>query len=175
MNNKHLNTETFDIHDAPKGHKERFAVKLLEQQKQQHQKRKMAWISVAAGISILIIFGLTLFPFKNNNNPKVTQQNTCYNAELEELQYYYIAQEQNKIERIKSIGIDSSLLEQEILQIDSMIKDLCNELNTAPNDERIIDMAVQHYTMKLNTLDHILRQLESIKHTKNNKNETIDL
>jgi len=173
MELRNINTEQYDLQHAPNGHKERFAIKMMEEQKKRARKRLITWTSVAASLSLLIVFGLSTLNQSKIQEPII--QNTCYNQELEELQFYYTSQENLIINQIKSIGIDSALLDQEVLQLDSMIQDLCKELNTAPDDDRIIEMAVQHYTMKLNTLDHILQQLESIQHQKIRTDETINL
>jgi hypothetical protein len=174
MELKHIDTEIYDLIDAPEGHKERFAIKLLDQQKRQHQKRLWTWTSVAASVSLLIVFGLSYWPNQNSSSSPLSEK-TCLNQELNEIEYYYTSLENQRIDQIRSLGIDSSLLNIEVMQLDSIIQNLCYELNAAPDDERIIDIAVQHYTMKLNTLDHILKQLENIKHKNTKQNETINL
>ncbi len=175
MNNFRLNKKDFEFEEPSLGHRHRFENKLNEN-KLKTRKRRIIRPLLASGlvasITIITILFFNKQTFTDTNHPNT---NICYNLELQDLKYYYTSQESKRISEIKSYSIDSNLYQSEVMQLDSMITNLCKELKTAPNDERIIDAAVLHYQMKIKTLDHILTQLKNINHITKKKNEEINL
>ena len=164
-----INTEDFDILEAPKNHKKRFENKLKAKK---NVKRKIISMSIAA--SLLLLISYTFFP-KSQISSKKSKVQICNNQELQDIQFYYTSQESEKISKIKQFPIDSTLYNEEVLQVDSLIQKLCIDLKTAPDNDEVIAKVITHYKMKINTLNHILKQLQQVNPKKENKNEAISL
>ena len=172
MKEHKLNTKKFDFEEPTSGHRERFEKRL---QKKKPLIKPALLISLVASIVLIVMY---VFPINNGTiESQEASLNTqfCMNQELQEIEFYYTSQEINRIEEIKSFPIDSNLLNQEILQLDSIVQKLCRDLQTDPYDERIVETAITHYQMKIKTLDHILKQLKSINQNKEEQNEKINL
>ena len=172
MNKQKIYTEKFDFEEPIAGHRERFKKKIL---KKESFNKSAILVGLVASIALIIMF---IFPINNslkNINKDKLQASNCMSQELQEIEFYYVSQEMNRINEIKSFPIDSNLLNQEVLQLDSIVQKLCRDLQTDPYDDRIIEAAVSHYQMKIQTLDHILRQLKSINQHKEISHEEIDL
>lgn len=166
--------EDFDFEEAIQNHRNRFEKK-LGRRKSKKVILIRASITVAACISIILFIVYPFGKISESNQPEQTITLACQNKELIELEYYYTHIENTKINEIKLYAVDSNLLHQEVFELDSIVQSLCKDLNTAPNDERIIEMAVNHYQMKINTLNHILEQLKNINTNKTQSHEAINL
>ena len=170
MNDFKLNKIDFDFEEPSAGHRQRFENRI--------KKKKLNILKplLASGlVASIAIMAILVFDSQNITEPIPPTSEICYNQELQDIKYYYTSQEAKKISEIKEFSIDSNLYLAEVMQLDSMIINLCKELKTASNDERIIDAAVIHYQMKIKTLDHILSQLKNINHIKKTRNEEINL
>ncbi len=172
MKENKLNTEKFDFEEPITGHRDRFKQRI---QKKKSINKPAILISLAASIALIVMF---IFPINisTNDSQKASKASPiCMNQELQEIEFFYASQEMNRIDEIKTYPIDSNLLGQEVLQLDSIVQKLCRDLKTGPYDERIIETAITHYQMKIKTLDHILRQLKSINQNKEEQHEEISL
>ncbi len=172
MKNNKLNTEKFDFEEPIAGHRERFEERL---QKKKSYTKTAVLFGLVASIALIVMY---VFPVNNETIDSLkssTNIQVCMNQELQEIEFFYTSQEINRIEEIKSFPIDSNLLNQEVLQLDSIVQKLCRDLQTDPYDERIVETAITHYQMKIKTLDHILKQLKSINQNKEEHHEEINL
>lgn len=171
MNKNGLNTSKFDFEEPLEGHAERFEQR-LKKKKTLFPYYKYA--ALVAGLVIVFLYVSLSFDFENPIQ-KQNDSQVCYNQDLQDLEYFYCSQEIQKIDQIKSYPLDSSIYDQEVLQLDSIVSKFCTELNGSPTDEQVIEAAVNHYQMKINTLDHILNQLNNIHQIKDKENEEINL
>ena len=172
MKKDKLNTDKFDFEEPVTGHRERFAQRI---EKKKAFNKPAVLIGLVASIALIVMYIFPINYSADNNLETFNEPPMCMNQELQEIEFYYASQEMNRINEIKSYPIDSNLMNQEVLQLDSIVQKLCRDLQTDPYDERIIETAITHYQMKIKTLDHILKQLKSINQLKEEENEEINL
>ncbi|MCK4464861.1 MAG: hypothetical protein KAU83_04045, partial [Bacteroidales bacterium] len=60
----------------------------------------------------------------------------------------------------ESDSLQKEILLNELADMDLIYNNLKEELQTNPNDERIINAMIEHYQLKLEVMNHILHQLK---------------
>lgn len=175
------NRSEFDHHEPGKGHFERFQQKL----EQLGPVRKMpvfyyvkvAMVFLIVSLSSILIYEMIIQPRFENNRYSFGK----LSPEYREVEDYFIRTINIRYNNIQNLDMEDNKMKemviQEIQEMDQIYKSLSMELEKDPNNDRLINAMIQHYQMKLDIMNEIISQLESIKNTSaNNKhNENTEL
>lgn len=175
------NRELFDSALPTEGHMDRFYDKLNAQSEPQIKKIDFSWVSIlkVASVSILIVLsGLYVKDRLFTLVPEVPFE--LANQEFVETQQYYVQQVDQKIGAIGLMDNALSTEQREILTLemsnmDNMYKKLQSDLNTMPNDPRIMQAMLQHYQMKMEILNRIIIDLNNVQQLNIRSHESIEL
>jgi len=92
-------------------------------------------------------------------------------GEYREVEQYYtmmIKDRYNELEKINTGDpIQKNMMVKELTGMDRLFVNLQKDLKANPGDERIINAMIRHYQMKLEIMNQILMQLESINNNIN--------
>ncbi|MCK5823556.1 MAG: hypothetical protein KAG95_06105 [Bacteroidales bacterium] len=166
------NRISFDTLEPDDEHLERLEAKLNNFNK--NNNYSFAYFLKAASVTILITLS-SLFIYNNlTSGNKKTLSNIS--PEYQDVETYYIAQINNRIDKINQINYHGNkkqkeLFKKEFTESDSLYINLQKELKTNPNDERVINAIIHHYQMKIDVLNSILNHFNNVKQIKTNKNE----
>lgn len=168
------NKESFDDLEPNEGHFERFEAR-LKKQKGRTIEVKLNVLIPAAAVALVLITGAIWIIFNQSN----TVPFNGYTQEMLEVEYYYSTLVTEKVSQIKKYSDDpelkAELIEKEFYELDSLYNILQNELETAPGDERVINAIINHYQVKVEILNQILDDLQSIKHIKTENHESTEI
>jgi len=152
--------------DKPrKGHEERFLQKLdrLSDRRPVRKIRFRHAIQVAASLAIILSSAVLLIRQSGGNELAAGE---IPEAVLE-ADYYYASQVDVKYEQIKEFNFenneDKTLLLNELKDLESYHKQLMEDLEANPDDERVINALIRHYQVKLDVMDQIIIQLNQVK------------
>lgn len=167
---------TFDIESPNEGHEQRFLNKLNSQNATiSITKRKNYWkpiLSIAASVIILIA---VFIPVQKSYG---TGDLSSISPELATTQDFFTTTINAELERINSEKspeteqLISDALKQIILleqQYDTLLKDL----KTSGNDKRVIHAMISNFQNRINLLEDVLKEIETIKQLKQEHNENI--
>lgn len=149
--------------DHPReGHEKRFMQKLEKQPVRKFNVRHA--LQVAASLAIIITSGIVLLKV-NSNGGRMTQGTIP--ESVVEADLYYTSQVNERYETIKSFNFENSeekaVLLDELNDLDAFHQQLINDLETNPDDDRVINALIRHYQIKLEVMDQIIIQLNQIK------------
>lgn len=165
------NRKAMDGYEPPHGHFARFQMKLKG--KQGTVLRFADFLKIAAVVVLASLFSFFLYSrlestFLDQGRVSLGEVSDEY-KEVEEYYTGQIEARYNEIENLKSADPEQKkMIIHEFSQMDSLMKQLQKDLKTNPGDERIINVMISHYQMKLGVMNQILDQLENINN--NNKN-----
>jgi len=164
------NTNRFDVFEPKSGHKERFMAKMNQKQAKKRFTISRKWMVAA---SFLLLFGLS-FSFMFNQNAK-----TKIAPEIEQNQIYFsavIKQEIKEIEQIKTKETEKvftdALNQMKVLEksYQKLVKDYQKN-----NNKYILNAMIENFNQRIEILQFVKQQIEDIKQTKNQQNETYTL
>jgi hypothetical protein len=164
-----MNTE-----DPDRGHMQRFSKKLKQNDRKVRKINFRHAIQIAASIAIIMASGVVIIK-SSKGSDKVAL--TPVIKEFQETTNFYARQVNERYNDISAIQFDSQkekeVLLEELLEMDNYHKELLNDLNANPGDDRVMNALIHHYQIKLQVMDQILEQLIQIKNsnTNNSKNE----
>jgi hypothetical protein len=170
------NREAIQNDLPPDGHFERFELKLS----QNNRKKSNYWIGFLSGMAAVIVIGIILFfhPGKEENH-SMTLSNVS--AQYAEVEFYYthsIKQQTLKLneysEKFGSNDPSLRMVVKELEEYDHTYSQMCRELQTTPNDERVIHAMINYYQTKLDIINKILKEIEN-KQVTLKKNENTDI
>ncbi|GAB4279856.1 MAG: hypothetical protein Kow0068_03910 [Marinilabiliales bacterium] len=136
--------------------------------------------------AIVILLALSLYgSFKlftrsqKQNYTSIFPDNIQLLPEYAEAEIYYTSQINEKISFINTNTLNDSLTKEifteEMKEMDKFLNDIKTELNTNPNDERVLNAVISYYQLKLNVLNKILNQLKTIEQINFNNYEKTEL
>lgn len=167
--------ESFDDLEPNEGHFERFESRLNKQKTKTVEIKINVLIRVAAAVLILISGAIWIII---NQTSKTVPYNG-YTQEIQEVEYYYSTLVSEKMSQIKQYSNDpelkEKLIQEEFNELDSLNNVLQKELKTTPGDERVINAIISHYQTKVEILNQILDDLQSIKHIKTEDHESTEI
>ena len=160
----------FDIDEPIIGHFNRFEAK-LNQSKQSNKKFKLfSYVAVAA--SIVLLFGVWLGASFSNTGMELAS----ISSEMEETQSYFLATIENELSTIEGERnsnteqlINDALEQLEILEI--QYNTLTLELKESTEDKRIIYAMISNFQQRIDILQNLLQQIETVKQLKTQNNE----
>ncbi|MBO7433609.1 MAG: hypothetical protein J6U13_07665 [Salinivirgaceae bacterium] len=100
------------------------------------------------------------------------------NPEYRETQKYYITEVDNRLDQIKATSMDEEQkaeLLKELSEMDELFAKLQKELKSSPDNQVLIEAMINHYKMKIEVMNQIINNLNSIKTLNTQNNEKVDL
>ncbi|WP_273567549.1 hypothetical protein [Maribacter halichondriae] len=171
----------FDYHEPLIGHQERFLAKL----ERQHSviilddKKKSWWkpLSIAASVAILLSIGIGFYSSQDaTDNNQVAEMS----SEVSNTQFYFASLIEEQVKQLESESIpetkkmvDDTMVQLKKLEADYTIleKDLAN----GGNSKMILSAMITNFQTRIDLLNDVLEQIETIKNLKeyNDENFTI--
>jgi hypothetical protein len=153
--------------DRPReGHEDRFMQK-LERLPKRSPVRRIRFrhaIQVAASVAIILTSAILLVR-KDKGGSRVAQQEIP--EAVVEADFYYTSQVDARYNEIKDFDFDNpeekAVLLEELKDLESYHRQLMKDLETNPDDDRVVSALIRHYQLKLEVMDQILTQLNQIK------------
>lgn len=152
------------------GHINRFENKLAAHENLKDARRfsvVTGYLKIAAVVVVLLSFGALLFTVIQPGNVKETES-FSKNAEIEEIEQYYMLATSSKLNKIEQLTIQDELSVQaknEIIEqidlIQSESENIKKKINSGIGNERLVDALKNNYRIINNLLDHILVQIET--------------
>jgi hypothetical protein len=163
----------FDIHETPKGHKERFLDKLIQAEKP--SVIKLNWwkpLSIAASIAVLIAFG-TIFMKTNPSELDLAS----VSPEMMQTQSFFTSTISEELQTLKSLTSPEAkvLVDDALNQIDVLEKEyagLKKDLVKSGNDKRVIYAMISNFQNRIELLQQVIEKIEEIKKLKDYTDET---
>lgn len=171
------NRSLFDVAEPSSAHFNKFKDLLAQEPK---TKASFTWLSIlkVASVSILVILS-SLYVGEHVFN--LGKNISAYeNEEYKEAKTYYVHQVNNQINQIEEMQNLLSPEQREVFvaemtDMDKMYKKLQKDLNTMPDDPRIIGALLSHYQMKIDILDRIIYDLQNVKQLKTQRHESVEI
>ncbi len=169
--------QRYDFESPQEGHELRFLNKLPQNhQPERVKKYRLSYWVVAASLSLLL--ASSYWFFNRTTQPEVGYETELgFKNKMEEVNFYYTHLEQERLEKIKDLPIDTAIVQEELKNMNAILEQLCQDLELMPNDDKVIAILTEHYRKRLRALDHIIKQLERIDNhnKKEHKNEAISI
>lgn len=156
--------EDFDVHDAPRGHKNRFYEKLDSNEKYNSKSRNW-WkpLSVAASVVIIVASG---FIFLKNNAP--TGGLASISPEMAQTQTFFVIAVNQELNTLKSFDspetkviVNDALKQMDILETEYV--KLKKDLVTSGNDKRVIYAMISNFQKRIDLLKQVIEKIEKVK------------
>lgn len=173
------NRQSFEDEEPMEGHFERFEARLQKASKSTRvfDFRMVLKIAAVVVFALLVVnqTRLWLLPEKEE-----ALSLGSISEEYREVEFYYtnaIETGMNQWEKLSNEGFISESEQQMMLQeqheFDQMYQKLQNELESNPEDERVINAMLQYYQARMSIINLIINKLQEVKQQKNNKNHEI--
>ena len=100
-------------------------------------------------------------------------------AAMMEADMYYTSQVKSRYDVIKEFDFDNSeeksVLLDELNDLETYHQQMMSDLESNPDDDRVINALIRHYQIKLEVMDQIIIQLNQVKKetSKENENESV--
>ena len=164
-----LFNQDFDLKEPTIGHFERF-----EKRTSKSPKKKIVswkWISIAA--SIVLIFGIWL----GKNEPVNNLDLADISPKMEETQDYFTSVIRTEIEKINLEKTDENkkIIDDSFLRLDRLEEQygkLMIELKESNQDKRVIFAMISNYQQRIEILQNLMNQLETLKEFKTTNYES---
>ncbi|MBI4646134.1 MAG: hypothetical protein HY738_05915 [Bacteroidia bacterium] len=176
------NRALFDDSEPENGHFNRFENKLKA-----YHRRKMVLsipflLKTAAVLLLLVMSSYLTYKYFITGND-ITNFNRItvgdISPEYQEMEIYYTSLVNQQFEQINRLFIDDStekkIVIRELSEMDEMLNSLTDELNTNPNDERIISTIIEYYQLKIEILNRIIYHLKNVKPLNKSSHEKIEI
>lgn len=173
------NKEAFED-DAPLGHFERFEAKLDQEFAHKQRFNKKLILRIAASLIFLLLLGNQIRMYlAPSQAPAPAPTLASVSPEYGEAEFYYTSAinqsitQWNKMVREGAISKeDQKMMKKELADFDRMHKQLQQDLEATPDDERVINAMLEYYQAKLNVIQLVVSKLEKAKQQKLTNNET---
>jgi cytochrome c-type biogenesis protein CcmH/NrfG len=171
------NKDFFEDAEPSKGHMERFTAKLELRFQKQAPKRSIVPYLLRAAVVTLLVTLSSLWTWDHFIRPSSSRMTLGQvSPQYKEVENYYIHQVNMMEGEIVNIDLQNNPeqkkeLMQEMKSMDSVYVSLQKELKANPNDERIINAMIEHYQTKLEIMNYIVSQLQTIKNENQNRTE----
>lgn len=193
------NRNLFDTEEPLAGHFERFQQRLEAEHKQRNRFNYRRILYVAASVVVAVVVSVEALSLllgkgvetiqnevaelnmnSTNDFVRQTTQNvkSKLNPEYRETQKYYITEVDNRLDQIKATSMDEEQkaeLLKELSEMDELFAKLQKELKSSPDNQVLIEAMINHYKMKIEVMNQIINNLNSIKTLNTQNNEKVDL
>lgn len=172
------NIEELNNNEPMEGHFARFEAKLNAQNKKTRRITFSVVWKVAAVVVFVLLAGNQAFMYLSPNNQGIfsatnkTQQVTLASIsnEYQEVEFYYTSSinsgldQWNKLNDAGLISEDEQLMmNEELAEFETLYKNLQEDLQSNPNDDRVINAMLEYYQAKLSVINIIVDKLEEVK------------
>ncbi len=159
------NRVDFDGKEPHGDHFDRFRQKLQTH----HDKSRWQWkelMKIVAIVTIVMLTGFATHQLRDIKTPHFSFSQLS--PEYQEVENYFKANIDKQLNIISQLTKSSDIQEkntikEELENMDKMYDQLEEELQTNPKDERIIQAMIEHFQVKNNILNRIVKQLYLIK------------
>jgi len=170
----------FDYNEPLTGHQERFLAKLEGRNNviALDTKKKPWWkpLSIAASIVILLSVGIGFYTSQDAADNQVTEMS----SEVSNTQFYFASLIEEQVKQLESKSkpetkkmVDDTMAQLKKLEVDYTVleKDLAN----GGNSKMILSAMITNFQTRIDLLNDVLEQIETIKNLKeyNDENFTI--
>jgi len=161
----------FDIEEPTIGHFNRFESKLNKTKIPQRKNRIFSYVAIAA--SIVLIFGIWVGQSFSNKGMELANIST----EMGETQSYFVSVIEKELETIENErnNYNEQIINDALTQLKKLeiqYKSLTFELKESTEDKRIIFAMISNFQQRIDILQNLLIQIDLIKQSKPQKNET---
>ena len=160
----------FDIEEPTIGHFNRFEAKLNQSKKPTNLFKLLSYAAVAA--SVVLLFGVWLGTSLSNTGMELAS----ISSEMEETQSYFLTTIQHELSTIESERnsdteqlINDALNQMETLE--TQYATLTLELKESTEDKRIIYAMISNFQQRIDILQNLLLQINSVKQLKTQNDE----
>lgn len=172
---------TFDTEEPKEGHQQRFLEMLQASQGvvSIEKKKKSLWwrsLSIAASIAILLGIGFTMF----NSPLTVDQQVAEISPKVSQTQFYFANLIEDQVKQLESEStpetkkiIDDTMLQ--LKKLEDNYKVLEQDLLNGGNSKLILSAMINNFQTRIDLLQEVLDQVETIKNLKNQTNENFTI
>jgi hypothetical protein len=169
------------------GHFARFEAKLNSQ----HKKKKRITLNIVWKVAAALIFALlasnqAFIYFSPDGQGFISQNNHSQNLtlasvspEYQEVEFYYTSaintgmEQWNKLKTEGMISEDEQLMmNEELAEFETLYKNLQEDLESNPNDDRVINAMLEYYQAKLSVINIIVDKLKEAQQRKNENEKT---
>ncbi len=161
------NRTQFDTEEPPKGHYNRFWQKIRDNRRTSHYTSWKFMLKAAVVSILVIISGLWVYERTQENRSPEHIALESISPEIKEAHTYYTLEMEKKYAQIKQFDFHNKnqkkLLINELQDMDSIYINIKEDLRMNPHDPRVINALIRHYQMKLEVMNHIVRQLQEIQ------------
>ncbi len=186
------NLDELNDNEPREGHFNRFEQKLAQQ-----NKKKIISLNLVLKVAAVLVFALlvanqTFIYFSSENQASIfTALNKSENKkaddvtlasvspEYEEVEFYYsnaINVGLNQWDKMIEQGLisedEQKMMNNELSEFENVYDKLQNDLQTSPNDERVINAMLEYYQTKLSVINMVVNKLEEVKQKRNTNHET---
>jgi hypothetical protein len=179
------NLEELNDNEPRDGHFDRFESKLKKQNRKRTLNLKLV-LKIAASVifvflavnQAIIYFSPEQQEFGMNMASRAGMSLASVSPEYEEVEFYYtnaINVGLNQWEELANQGLISEeeqiMMNSELEEFETVFNQLQNDLETNPNDDRVINAMLEYYQTKLSVINMIVNKLNEVKQQKNTNHE----
>jgi hypothetical protein len=171
---------SFDSEEPQEGHQHRFLNRLNASQGTiDLQRRHKSWwrpLSIAASLLVLMGLGLTVMI----NRPTLKEQVAEISPEVSKSQIYFAGLIEEQVNQLKdeSTPATKKMIDDTLLQLKKLERNygqLEQDLLNGGNSKLILSAMITNFQTRINLLQEVLEQVETINNIKNNKDENITI
>lgn len=169
------NRAAFDTQEPPEGHMDRFLNRLPK------QKNKtilyLRTIAAAAVVTLLVtLSGLYVYDNWIDSQKSVLPTLADAGMEYAEAEAYFISTINHHEQMINQLSEgdlqqERELFKQEMKVMDSLYVQLQHDLQTNPDDPRVINAMINHYQIRIKVMQRIVVQLKDARKLKTHKTQ----
>jgi len=175
------NKEAFE-EDAPEGHFERFEQRLKKQKQLPAESHKKRYLQIAAAIAFVLLLGnqVRMYLQQPATQPKTEEISLAsVSPEYGEVEYYYTSTYEQSMRHWDKLTADGGispeeqqLMQDEMKEFDETYQKLQKELQSKPDDERVINAMLELYQTRLSIINLIIDKLENMKQHNGTEHES---
>ncbi|NND79240.1 MAG: hypothetical protein HKN53_05020 [Maribacter sp.] len=171
---------TFDTEEPKAGHSERFLEKLNNaNQVITLQKKKRNWwrpLAIAASVAVLCLITIGVY----NSNPTIDQKVAKISPEVSNTQVYFasLIEDQVKLLENESSPEAQKIISDTMIQLKKLetnYKKLETDLINGGNDKLILSAMITNFQTRIDLLEDVVNQIETIKNLKNYNDENFTI
>ena len=180
--------EEFDDAEPTLGHRRAFRRRLEEERRPEPKKVRWQWVAAAAVAGLLLAFGLVQLTGGEEEtipimaqvdpveaSPILTELADLSPEHAEAISYFQLTadrkqQEVNALEPANAEAVKFCMEQLEYLERD--YQDMREDLTASGGSERVVNMMVVNYRMRIEILDRLLSELEAMNQRKSQYHET---
>ncbi|MBN1821980.1 MAG: hypothetical protein JXR31_09675 [Prolixibacteraceae bacterium] len=171
------NLEKLNDREPMEGHLARFEEKLKKQNRKNRPGLRIVLRVAAAAVFIFLAVNQAIIYLSPDKKDTITTLSQI-SPEYKEVEFYYtssIEEGLNQWQQFDNAGLlteeDKLLMNEELKDFEVLLNDLKEDLNTHPDDERVINAMLEYYQNKLNIINLIICKLEEVKNLKETNHE----